>query len=167
MKSDLISIVDLKRSLKYDPITGDFTWIIKKPGLRIGDIAGSVSTKRGYSIKSIMVDGKSYVAARLAWYYMTDKWPENQIDHINHNSTDNRWENLRQVTNQENARNRKPQKKNKSGMAGVVKVKGRWVSTIGIDGKVIILYSGDNFGEACKARAEANIKYGFHENHGL
>jgi HNH endonuclease len=49
-----------------------------------------------------------YRAGRLAWLYMTGEWPKNQIDHINRDKADNRFCNLRDVTQTENMRNKAP-----------------------------------------------------------
>jgi len=166
IKMKRIKLDSLKDLLRYDPLSGDFTWLVNKGPKKIGDIAGAISeNKEGYQTKNIMINRKLYIAARLAWFYMTGKWP-NQIDHINHDSIDNRWENLRNVSNRTNTQNRKLDKRNKSGMTGVVFFQGKWLSTIGVNYKLITLYRGYDFDKACEARRLANIEHGFHENHG-
>ncbi|MFW4291481.1 HNH endonuclease [Salmonella enterica subsp. enterica serovar Paratyphi C] len=42
----------------------------------------------------IYINKKWYLAHRLAWLYVTGKWPINVIDHINRNKADNRFINL-------------------------------------------------------------------------
>lgn len=65
-----------------------------------GDIAGS-KTKTGYKIVS--VKGKQYYIHRLVWIYHNGDIPKGiEIDHINGVRDDNRIENLRLVTHQEN-----------------------------------------------------------------
>ncbi len=90
------------------------------------------------------------------------------VDHINHNGLDNTRNNLRVVTNQENLKNMKLKKNNTSGFTGVTwcKKENRWVSQIMINRKTICIGRFSNKEDAIKARKEANIKYGFHENHG-
>jgi hypothetical protein len=61
--------------------------------------------KQGYIC--VRVQGKAYKAHRIAWALHYGKWPEKDLDHINHKVTDNRIENLREVTNRENCLNRK------------------------------------------------------------
>jgi hypothetical protein len=39
----------------------------------------------------IWVDGKIYRATRLAWLYMTGKWPKLEIGYINRKTSDTRW----------------------------------------------------------------------------
>ena len=163
---DVIGIDDLKKVLSYDPETGEFTWLVNKGHKKQGDIAGTVVTRKGYTYKNIMINRKLYIASRLAWYYMTGEWPVNEIDHINHVSTDNRWINLRHVTRQENAKNMKRHRNNKTGITGVIKFQDKWLSTICVNGKLITLYRGYDFKEACEKRLMANDKYNFHENHG-
>lgn len=70
--------------------------------MRVGAVAGTPK-ENGYV--QINVGGRFYYAHRLAWLYMTGKWPTAQIDHINRMRADNRWENLREATHVENMRN--------------------------------------------------------------
>jgi hypothetical protein len=94
----------LKRVLSYNPESGKFIWI-KRISIRInvGGIAGVVHP-HGY--RYITVFGKRYKASRLAWLYTTGTWPQNQIDHINRDRLDDRFCNLREVTNAQNQHNR-------------------------------------------------------------
>jgi hypothetical protein len=94
----------LKEYLHYDPETGIFTWIKDRPSYNcIGKIAGSL--KNNYRI--IKFCGKDYLEHRLAWFYVYGEWPKNQVDHINGIKSDNRISNLRDVTNRQNALNKK------------------------------------------------------------
>lgn len=93
----------LKELLYYDQKTGIFTWKQRKGNVKKGTQAGTVNAE-GYIV--IQVNKKQYKAHRLAFFYMTERWPTGQIDHINHNKSDNRWKNLRDVTNRENQHNR-------------------------------------------------------------
>ena len=70
---------------------------------------------RGYIY--LEVDGKPYMAHRLAWFYMTGIMPGKQIDHINRNKIDNRFENLREATHGQNRANSK--NNNPNGLKGV------------------------------------------------
>lgn len=86
---------------------------------------------------------------------------EKIIDHINGIKHDNRKENLRICTYQQNCFNVGINKNNTSRITGVYwnKIMNKWVSQIGIDGKLIYLGSFDNKEDAIKARKDAEIKY--------
>ena len=90
------------------------------------------------------------------------------IDHINGDPFDNRIDNLRLVTQRENSMNRRLSCNNKSGVIGVHYYSSRkqWQAQITSEGKKINLGRFDNFDDAVKVRKDAEIKYGFHENHG-
>jgi hypothetical protein len=94
--------------------------------------------------------------------------PEHGIDHEDGNGLNNRWENLRDVTRLENMRNRRKYKNNTSGVVGVVwnKARGKWQVQIKVKGTLIFLGYFVNKDDAIKARKKADIKYGFHKNHG-
>jgi hypothetical protein len=96
---------ELRRLLVYEPETVVFRWRVARPnGVRIGDVAGSLSLSTGYWL--IKINGKRYQAARLAWLYMAGQWPTDRIDHEDLNKANNRWGNLRAATFKENSRNR-------------------------------------------------------------
>jgi len=125
----------LKEKLQYDPETGLFKWIVKPAGnCKDGWFEGT-KNKGGY--RSICVDCKIYLAHRLAWLYMTGKWPEQVIDHRDGVTNNNRITNLRDVslyTNQQNLQ--KPPITNKSGYIGVSwKAKQKqWIAQISSNG---------------------------------
>jgi hypothetical protein len=110
----------LLQVLDYNPETGVFTRRLKQRGVSQGAVAGSID-QGGYLVTS--VDSKLHKCHRLAWFYMTGNWPKSVIDHINGNKSDNRFENLRDVTQTQNIQNqRKAQMSNKStGVLGVFK----------------------------------------------
>ena len=96
----MVSQQSLKLLLHYNPDTGHFTWN-KRRGLT-GRKAGCIKQSHGYV--AIMIDGKHYLAHRLAFIYMTSSCPK-QIDHKSREKTDNRWTNLRSATPYQNAAN--------------------------------------------------------------
>ena len=91
-----------------------------------------------------------------------------QIDHINHTRNDNRIENLRLVSNSSNSKNRRILKRNTSGFNGVYfsNTFKRWIAEAMFNGVNYNLGKYKNKEEAIKARRRANVKLGFHENHG-
>jgi hypothetical protein len=93
---------DWESLLKYNPDTGVITWATTSRHVNAGDVAGYVCP-RGY--RYISVGGKKQSAHRLAWFLSYGVWPEDQVDHINGDKTDNRLVNLRSATKAQNNRN--------------------------------------------------------------
>lgn len=83
------------------------------------------------------------------------------VDHINRNTLDNRKENLREATKQENAFNHKLFSTSTSGITGVTiyKSKNIYESRIMFNGKNIYLGRFKNIEEAIVARLKAEKKY--------
>ncbi len=102
--------------LTYDKLTGHFTWNVIRGPARAGSRAGTLH-HLGYI--RIDIDGKKYMASRLAWLYVTGKWPSDNIDHINRKRDDNRYVNLRLATGSQNQGNVGLRKNNTSGFPGV------------------------------------------------
>lgn len=96
--------------MSYCPETGEFTSV---HGNKIGYLC-----KDGY-IQITLADGSQRKAHRLAWLYMTGKMPSGILDHIDGDRTNNKWDNLREVTYSQNAMNSRFRKNNTSGYKGV------------------------------------------------
>ena len=157
----------LKRLFHYCPSSGVFTRLVSTSNrVKVGSVSG-YKKMNGYSY--IYVDRKEYSVHWLSWLYVYGEWPKNQIDHINHIKTDNRIENLRDVTCGENQKNAPLQKTNTSGITGVVMCNsyGAWKAQIKVNRKTIYLGRHLDKFEAICARKSAEHKYGFHENHGV
>ena len=145
----------------YAPETGEMRW---KSG-RLPRL-----NPKGYLRFMQSIDGKerSVFAHRLAWFIYYGKPPDHYIDHVNHDRTDNRIENLRDVPNGTNAKNIELKSRNTSGFSGVYwnKTKRKWKVCVKVAGKINHLgYFHDKEAAAERARwfYEQN---GFHENHG-
>lgn len=93
----------IRKSLRYEPATGDLFWVVQAGRAPAGSIAGTVD-KTGY--RRIKLNGARLLAHRVAWFLSFGNWPTGVIDHINRNKLDNRVENLRDVSASENSRNR-------------------------------------------------------------
>ncbi len=82
------------------------------------------------------------------------------VDHINHNTLDNRNINLRICNDAENSHNVNMHKDNKSGAKGICKVKNnKWQAHIGLNRKRKYLGTFGTMEKAIQARKEAEIKY--------
>lgn len=94
----------VREVFSYDPDIGVLVWIAPfAQQIKSGAIAGHIR-KDGYV--AVKLGGKAYKAHRLIWLYMTGRWPADEMDHIDRNPTNNRWDNLREATHAENCRNR-------------------------------------------------------------
>ena len=165
MSNKSITQERLKKYFHYDKNTGLFKRLIAVSQTQAGDIASCIGS-HGYIKINIL--NNAYLAHRLAFLYMTGSIPECQVDHINHVRTDNRWENLRLATNASNGRNQSKPISNKSGFTGVRFRKdiGKWAARIMVNRRDISLGCFEYISDAITARKQAEIKYGFHENHG-
>jgi hypothetical protein len=152
----------LKEVLNYDHKTGLFVRNNSNDKRQVGN----VMPIKGYI--RIKIDCKLYLAHRLAWMYMTGSFPTAEIDHINGDGGDNRFVNLRDVTRSENNKNQKKSISNTTGITGVhwFKPQNKWRSRICIDNKDTNIGYFDNLFDAVCARKNAEIKHGFHKNHG-
>lgn len=127
---------EAKRFLDYDAESGIFTWK-SKPSHRvnIGAIAGSINPTDGYW--HIQFRRKKYKRSRLAWLYMTGRWPSDEIDHINRDCLDDSFGNLREASRTQNNANRRVMKSSRTQIKGV-RVDGRYiVARVTIGGKRI------------------------------
>lgn len=147
----------LRELLHYTPETGVFVWKIKVSwGVKIGDIAGTIE-KSGYRV--ISFKRSIYKAHRLAWLYIHDKWPKDQIDHANGIRDDNRLINLREATRAENAQNAGSRKGRDNFSRGTSQKKGRnkWEAQIQVNGRNQYLGIFNTQEEAHKAYVAAKL----------
>lgn len=91
---------DLKTALSYNPDTGLFERLITGRGY--GHRLGFVNA-HGYN--GIQVNGVKFLCHRLAWFFVHGEWPLGEIDHIDGNRTNNKINNLRIATRQQNTQN--------------------------------------------------------------
>ena len=147
----LPSAEEIRRILSYDPATGVMEW---RTGRREGMIAGAES-KDGY--RWIKVNRKRYAAHRLAWLHFYGKEPSGPLDHRNNTPLDNRIENLREATAQQNTWNAKANPRTHSGLKGAYwhKAARKWKSAIRINGKNVYLGLFDSKEDAAAAYSVA------------
>jgi len=128
----MITQSELKSRLSYSPETGEFRYVTtSSKKMKVGDVAGGI-LKSGHV--TINIEGKRYLAHRLAWLYMTGEFPSCLIDHANRDSGDNRWSNLRLADHSNNAWNNKRISRGASRTTN-----GNWLSRIVIRGLTICL----------------------------
>lgn len=127
---------ELLRAFAYDPHTGI---ISHKLARRIGSWScapGECAGWIGSGYRRISFNGREYPATTLIWVMMTGSWPKHEIDHIDTYGPKadfgNRWSNLRQATDAQNAWNSRRRSTNKSGYAGVYwsSQAGKWKARI-------------------------------------
>lgn len=117
--------------LQYDPLTGIVKWLDKFPREHFnsdrqwktkttkcaGKVVGTLCSG-GYL--QIRLHGKLEMLHRVIWYMVHNKWPTYDIDHEDHNRSNNRILNLRDIP-QEHNNARKVN--NKSGHSGIFEQK--------------------------------------------
>jgi DNA-binding transcriptional regulator YdaS (Cro superfamily) len=157
MNKPLPSLDVLKNVVIYNNETGFFSLTTNagnKDSIRI--------STRGVSVT---ISNETYFGHRIAWKLCNGVDPGGIIDHIDGNTLNNRIANLRDVTAQENCKNRSRSVNNTTGCTGVVKRKNDFVSQINLNGKPITIGIYKDIESAVKARKEAENKYGYHKNH--
>src|SRR3990167_4588625 len=125
---------DLLKILDYDPAKGTFKWKLPGRKRRVGALAGSVRKGRRY----ISIDYTTYLASRLAWFYVHMEWPNPEVDHIDLDKMNYRISNLRIATRSQQQANTRCSRVNTSGYKGVTWNAGRhkWQAQIKVDGKM-------------------------------
>jgi len=126
----------LRSLVDYDPATGIFTWRVARPnGVRLGMRAGTLHQGR----RIIKIEGRGYLASRLAFLWMTGAWPPAMLDHRDLDKTNDTWANLRPATRAQNNANRPVQQGKAVPLKGVSLSRGRYQATIRVDGRHIFL----------------------------
>jgi hypothetical protein len=156
----LPSKLELNNLFEYDG--KNLIWKTDRGNNKVkGQVAGCDTN--GYRI--VKLDCQGIKAHRIIWKMHYGTEPKG-IDHINHQGTDNRLENLRIADQKINNRNASKRVDNSSGFTGVVRRKKRWAAIIFIEGKHNFLGSFKELEEAISMRLTANDHYGYHDNHG-
>lgn len=145
----------LKAHIEYDPDTGLFRRLRRlhrrpavRPSLKAEKWHAGCPNNCGHL--RVWVLGNIHQAHRLAWLYMTGAWPTREIDHINCIQSDNRFENLRDVTHSVNNQNRKEAIKTKKSckLLGAYRSGQRWMAMIMLNRKQTYLGAFDTAEEA-------------------
>jgi hypothetical protein len=148
----------LKELLNYDIATGQFRWNQDRRNGRTkaGDIAGCL-VQEGYI--HIALDGKTYKAHKLAWFYFYGRWPTKHIDHRNGDRADNRLGNLREADRFEQMQNLKTRSGSKTSQyPGVGRSGKKWWARIQYKNVSHYLGQFDSEEEAYAAYLDAKAK---------
>ena len=164
--SKRITALRLQETVRYDPMTGVFTNMMDRgKKAKEGHQIGFLETT-GYL--QARIDSRMYRLHQLAWLYMWAQWPEGVIDHINGNKADNRFCNLRDVSQSVNLQNQRcASRRNKLGILGVSQVEGvgRFSAQIKYGGKLRRLGAFSSVEEASAAYLSAKRQH--HEGNTL
>lgn len=147
----MVTYDEVRKTFDYRE-DGVLIWINPKSrSVKKGDIAGSLR-KDGYC--QINFRGKFYRRCRLVWIWHNGYNPENYIDHINRNRSDDRIENLREATQRCNLRNTGNKSDNSSGIKGIYfqKSSKKWMARITIDSKDYYIGKSSDFDETVLMR---------------
>lgn len=150
----MLTHAHLREILHYSVINGQFYHIKKRQKIRLGQTAGNLHPN-GY--RYIRINGESYLAHRLAWFWVTGEWPANEIDHKNGIRDANWWLNLREATHSQNMHNTGMRSNNTSGYKGVTWYSKyqKWQAQIMINKKNNNLGYFENINVAYAARIKA------------
>lgn len=135
--------------------------VTRAPNARAGDVVGSVDSK-GYL--HVNISGRFYRVHRLVFYMHYGFDPQTHLDHVNCDRRDNRPENLRPATDQQNAGNVKRLfAHNTSGVRGVSfnSRSKKWHAQIKIFGKQTYLgryKTSEEAAEVYKAAAKRHFQ---------
>mgnify|MGYP003528879600 CR=1 FL=1 len=98
-RRERLSYAELTRVLFYSPETGLFTWRVSRGGLAV---AGSQAGRTLGPIEAgiIKINGTNYRMHHLAWFYVYGQWPERSVRFIDGDLSNNKIENLREISNE-------------------------------------------------------------------
>ena len=133
---------------------------------KTGRILKQACDKNGYLRVVLCMNRfrKMYLTHRLvAEAFIINAENKRTVDHINKTRNDNRVNNLRWATTEENNRNKNVYHKSKTGISGVWRneKKSKWQVYIRYKQRLIHLGFFIDFEQAVKARRDAEVKYGF------
>jgi len=161
---ELPELEKLNKQFHYDFATG----LLYRKKLRSGSFVLKEvgSPLNGYVV--VGSGGATYYAHRIIWKMMAGEDFSGEIDHINGDRSDNRIENLRQVSKQENRKNRKRPKSNTTGHMGISwnKRSCAYRVRLAVNKKTHYLGYYKELDDAIKAWEKGREYYGFHKNHG-
>lgn len=120
--------------LYYDPRTGRLFWKEFRNG---NALMGAEAGWHEKGRRRLEIDGKVYLAHRVAYFLHTGEQPPRFLDHRDGNALNNKFSNLRPATRRENNQNRKQHSNNSTGYRGVTlcRESGKFRARAGVGGK--------------------------------
>ena len=141
----------VQRWFSYDPDTG----LLNRKLKRSSNHPDTLNPTR----ERVDFFGHRYRVTHIIWAVHFGKWPDEEIDHIDHNHNNNRLINLREATRSENMQNRRWSNPNGKGVTYQDGRPSPWQAQIAVEGKKIHLGFFGSKEEAAKAYIEAAIHY--------
>jgi hypothetical protein len=160
---------EARRLFFYHADTGLILRRVYQMGKHVGEEAGGVRTDAdSMTYRAVSILRRVFMSHRVAWLLHYGVWPTMRLDHRDGNGLNNRIDNLREVTNQQNGMNTKLRIDSKTGVSGIRwhKLAKKWNVRITVHNQEIYLGLYENFEDAVRVRKEAESKYGFSERHG-
>lgn len=165
--------------LKVDESTGHLYWKHKPRWMFDTNNTWAVwnsryAGKRAFTAKDSdgyycgQIHGRRYVAHRVIFALLKGRWPEDEMDHINRDKSDNRPCNLREANKSQNMANYPVPSTNTSGVKGVSwnRARGKWMAQLMVRGKYRYLGYFTDLEEARKvvvaAREELQKEFAYH-----
>jgi hypothetical protein len=142
-----------------DPAAGVMWWAQRGKARQVGKVIGRLQDGRGYLTQTCQ--GKRYYLHHLMWAWVHGRWPLGVIDHVNRNPSDNRIDNLREVTSSRNNANCAVRRHSISKRKGVYRDKrdGRYYAFIDLDGDRQCLGGFQDADGAYEARRTAELTH--------
>jgi hypothetical protein len=153
--------------LSYSSDTGVITWKQQGRGRRKNLVAGCIKSKKGNVWRRIVIDGQEYTGAQVAWTIKTGTFPAFIVDHIDGDSLNDAWCNLRRGDGCVDQRNCRMSSRNNTGVTGVKLSNGYYVAYIGDGNRQKYLGSSKDFFEIVCIRKRAEIELNYSPRHGL
>jgi hypothetical protein len=142
----------------FDYVDGKLFWkVANSPRIKVGQEAGYLR-KDGY--RYVQIDCKGYRSHRLIFLLHNGYLPT-EIDHVDGDLTNNKINNLREATRDQNMFNTKTPRHNTSGIKGVswYKATGKWSVHIGVNNKKLFFGRYKDLELAELVAIEARNKY--------
>ena len=130
MKFSHLPTSTLEAALDYCPSTGVFRWKVSNGRARI--CGGQAGRRLPSGYLTVKLGGLTVYLHRAAWQMVHGAPPEQYIDHVNGDPSDNRIANLRDVSQTENLRNTR---KARGVLLGVAKFRGKFKTEIRVGGR--------------------------------